>query len=143
MSVPEVEYTDELHAALIDFERQKANFVAAGIDAQMVVEFIDVVRRADAELIAARHTHRNSEFYPYYPESFQAEEDGLEDAEKLLRSPLPEVQEKDREIVHAFPPAGSGITPCCGRTPFELPRSERMTQVAKLVTCTGTAKPAT
>ena len=29
--------------------------------------------------------------------------------------------------VHACPPDGSGVTPCCGRTPFELPRTDRMT----------------
>jgi hypothetical protein len=38
--------------------------------------------------------------------------------------------------VHACPPDGSGLTPCCGRTPFELPRSEFMTTVPGRVTCT-------
>lgn len=39
------------------------------------------------------------------------------------------------ETVHASPPDGSGITPCCGRTPFELPRTDRMTQDPQDVTC--------
>lgn len=39
-------------------------------------------------------------------------------------------------IVHACPPEGSGLTPCCGRTPFELPYSDRMT-LTGLVTCVG------
>lgn len=39
---------------------------------------------------------------------------------------------------HATPPDGSGITPCCKRTPFELPRSEQMTDEQSLVTCVGT-----
>lgn len=39
--------------------------------------------------------------------------------------------------VHACPPVGSGVTPCCGRTPFELPRTDRMETDPELVTCTG------
>jgi hypothetical protein len=39
------------------------------------------------------------------------------------------------EVVHACPPDGSGLTPCCGRTPFELPRTDRMTDDPDMVTC--------
>ncbi|MGW7359431.1 hypothetical protein ACWGI0_23055 [Streptomyces sp. NPDC054802] len=39
-------------------------------------------------------------------------------------------------VIHACPPDGSGLTPCCGRTPFEIPRSEYMTTVPGRVTCT-------
>lgn len=39
--------------------------------------------------------------------------------------------------VHACPPDGSGLTPCCGRTPFELPRTDRMTVHLDRVTCGG------
>jgi hypothetical protein len=39
--------------------------------------------------------------------------------------------------VHRCPPDGSGITPCCGRAPFELPRWHRMTEDGSLVTCSG------
>jgi hypothetical protein len=39
--------------------------------------------------------------------------------------------------VHAAPPDGSGLTPCCERTPFELPRSDRLTSDAEQVTCTA------
>lgn len=39
--------------------------------------------------------------------------------------------------VHACPPEGGGLTPCCGRTPFELPSNERLTAHGELVTCTG------
>lgn len=42
------------------------------------------------------------------------------------------------ETVHAFPPQGSGLTPCCGRTPFELPPTDCMTAIPSLVTCTAT-----
>ncbi|MEW2424848.1 hypothetical protein AB0911_30410 [Streptomyces nigra] len=41
--------------------------------------------------------------------------------------------------VHECPPAGSGLTPCCGRPPFELPHSDRMTSESEDVTCAGAA----
>lgn len=44
---------------------------------------------------------------------------------------------EQRETVHACPPDGSGLTPCCGRTPFELPRTDRMTVHLDRVTCGG------
>lgn len=37
-------------------------------------------------------------------------------------------------VIHQCPPEGSGIMPCCGRTPFER-RSDRITVDPKLVTC--------
>lgn len=40
------------------------------------------------------------------------------------------------ETVHACPPDGSGLTPCCGRTPFELPLTDRMSSEAP-TTCPG------
>jgi hypothetical protein len=46
--------------------------------------------------------------------------------------------EAPREIVHGCPPDGSGVTPCCGRTPFELPLSDRISSEAP-VTCPGAA----
>jgi hypothetical protein len=39
------------------------------------------------------------------------------------------------EVTHACPPEGEGLTPCCGRTPFELPMTDRMTLDPALVTC--------
>lgn len=41
-----------------------------------------------------------------------------------------------KETVHGCPPDGSGLTPCCGRTPFELPRTDRISSEAP-VTCKG------
>lgn len=44
------------------------------------------------------------------------------------------------EVVHACPlPEHDGITPCCGRTLFELPRHHRITLLSGIVTCTGPA----
>lgn len=42
------------------------------------------------------------------------------------------------EVVHGCPPEGSGLTPCCGRTPFELPRTDRISSEAP-ITCPGPA----
>lgn len=39
------------------------------------------------------------------------------------------------EVIHGFPPTGSGLTPCCELTPFELPPTDRMTADPALVTC--------
>lgn len=39
------------------------------------------------------------------------------------------------ERIHGCPPEGSGVTTCCERTPFELPRTDRLTNDADAVTC--------
>ena len=39
------------------------------------------------------------------------------------------------ETVHACPPDGSGETPCCDRTPFELPATDRLSADPEFVTC--------
>lgn len=39
------------------------------------------------------------------------------------------------ETVHACPPEGSGVMPCCGRTPFEAPRIHRISSDPDAVTC--------
>lgn len=45
------------------------------------------------------------------------------------------------EVVHACPPDGGQRTPCCGETPFDLPRTDRVTDDPALVTC-GKPQPA-
>jgi hypothetical protein len=45
------------------------------------------------------------------------------------------------EVTHACPRSGESVTSCCGRTPFELLRTDRMTLDHALVTC-GAAGPA-
>lgn len=48
------------------------------------------------------------------------------------------------EVTHACPPGDAACTPCCGRTPFELPRTDRLTLDPSLVTCReDTAPPVT
>ena len=39
------------------------------------------------------------------------------------------------ETVHRCPPHGAYVTPCCGKTPFELPRTDRITSDPARVTC--------
>jgi hypothetical protein len=39
------------------------------------------------------------------------------------------------KVVHQTPPDGSGTMPCCGSTPFEVPRWHRMATDPTLVTC--------
>ena len=43
------------------------------------------------------------------------------------------------EIVHGCPPDGSGLTPCCGRTPFELPLGDRISSEAPITCATAPA----
>ena len=42
-------------------------------------------------------------------------------------------------VTHACPPDGSNVMPCCERTPFEVPRVDRMTLQPLAVSCTGAA----
>lgn len=58
----------------------------------------------------------------------------------VVRTITPPAAVSQPETVHACPPDGSGLTPCCGRTPFELPRTDRMSSEAP-VTCPGTVVP--
>ena len=41
------------------------------------------------------------------------------------------------EIVHACPLGGSGLMPCCGRTPFEVGPLARISENPEAVTCPG------
>lgn len=40
-------------------------------------------------------------------------------------------------LSHSCPTGDSGVMPCCGRTPFEVSRDDRMTLDESLVTCYG------
>lgn len=42
-----------------------------------------------------------------------------------------------RGVVHRCPTGDAATTPCCGRSPLELPRTDRLTEDAELVTCAG------
>ncbi|UUW88448.1 hypothetical protein [Pimelobacter simplex] len=41
------------------------------------------------------------------------------------------------DVVHLAPGKGSGVLGCCGRTPFEVPRGDRITTIAEESTCTA------
>lgn len=47
---------------------------------------------------------------------------------------------RKKEIIHLIPPIGSGIMPCCGKTPFDVPKTDRMTLDRAKVTCRLEAK---
>jgi hypothetical protein len=40
-----------------------------------------------------------------------------------------------KEVTHMCPPDSGGLMPCCGRTPFEVPETDRITATWDLVTC--------
>lgn len=41
----------------------------------------------------------------------------------------------DDATTHRCPPEGSGVMPCCNRTPFEVPSTDRITDDPERVTC--------
>lgn len=45
--------------------------------------------------------------------------------------------QKPPPVTHLQPPDGSGLTPCCGKTLFELPGTDKMTPDAEAATCTA------
>lgn len=45
------------------------------------------------------------------------------------------------EVTHRCPPEGEAVTPCCGRTPFELLPDGRLTVDDALVTCKVVERP--
>jgi hypothetical protein len=50
---------------------------------------------------------------------------------------LMEREIREGRTTHRCPPGDSGYTPCCDRSPFELPGTDRMTLDKTVVTCTG------
>jgi hypothetical protein len=46
-------------------------------------------------------------------------------------------RKRPAEVTHRCPAKGEFLMPCCGLTPYEVPRTDRMTLAAELVTCTG------
>ncbi|WP_309129463.1 hypothetical protein [Microbacterium sp.] len=43
---------------------------------------------------------------------------------------------EEGRLVHACPVNGSGVTGCCGKTLYEIPVTDRVTQNRHQVTCT-------
>jgi len=39
------------------------------------------------------------------------------------------------EVVHDCPRRGEQVTLCCGKSPFDLPRTDRLTEDPALITC--------
>jgi hypothetical protein len=80
---------------------------------------------------------------PFTPGFLQVQEmnDGLQEAlaeyYKDAESHIRALYDGLMETVHQSPDIGEYLTPCCGFTPYELPRNHRMTNDPDLVTCTG------
>lgn len=89
MNLPGIERTDELDEAIGELKELRTSLFVNGLDLEDFQELVAAVRKVDAEIVAGIHRHRITEFYPYFPESFQPEEDGYEAAEKWLRADLP------------------------------------------------------
>ncbi|MFE2045710.1 hypothetical protein ACFXAZ_33305 [Streptomyces sp. NPDC059477] len=80
----------------------------------------------DAELFGAAGAQRIREWVAWISKTVAA----------LPAAPAqPAKDAEKREVVHGCPPAGSVLTPCCARTPFELPRTDRLSTELALVTC--------
>lgn len=88
--LPELEKSEDLAEAIRDLKGLRTDFFINGLEMEHFRELVEAVRRVDAEIVSAIHERRVREMSPYYPESFQAEEDGYEAAEKWLRAALPE-----------------------------------------------------
>lgn len=48
---------------------------------------------------------------------------------------LAEERKRPAEVTHLCPPEGESLMPCCGHTPYEVPRTDRLAMDADLVTC--------
>lgn len=44
------------------------------------------------------------------------------------------------DVTHACPPVGSGLMPCCGRSPNEVPLWHRITLDDEFVTCASSGR---
>jgi hypothetical protein len=98
MSERKYNLTLELLEAVEDMVALRTDLFIAGIDLEQLEEFTERVRRVDLELVKARHARRDEEFYPYYPESYEAESEAYDEVKKLLSAPIPE-RPQEREGV--------------------------------------------
>ena len=70
--------------------------------------------------------------------------EGLEGKDVALRLSRgedgePVIAERHAIVTHLCPQDDGGLLPCCGMTPFEVPRSDKITEDKGLVTCGGDA----
>ena len=93
-----------------------------------------------------RHVVADGEGKPFRANGFRRVEKISRERGEWLVSRLSEIElgsksvwwwkrQKIDVITHQCPPNGSGIMPCCGRTPFDVPVYHRVTEDLSLVTC--------
>lgn len=99
MTLPEFMWTEGLVEALKEVEDARTDLFINGdahgneITLSDLDHFVELVRKADLELVKAREEHRDREFYPYYPTSYDGEQSGYEAVTELLEAPLPTAPE--------------------------------------------------
>lgn len=57
--------------------------------------------------------------------------------EDALRRAWRAAESRYGAVYHQCPEEGEAVMPCCGRTPFEVPRWHRLTLTPSLVNCKG------
>ncbi|MFF7946981.1 hypothetical protein [Streptomyces griseorubiginosus] len=98
-----------------------------------------LVRRVTSHITEAEYTPATEEedTQRREPHPTQADVDHAVAVLDRFQSQSTTDQERQaEEVVHGCPPDGSGLTPCCGRTPFELPLGDRISSEAP-TTCPG------
>lgn len=85
--------------------------------------------------VLARATHaQTSVCLVVYRDAAQTDAPTYADSPEGFEARFEPVEER---VTHACPPPGQAVTPCCGRTPFELPRTDRIALGPMVVTCQG------
>lgn len=80
----EIDDTVSLQVATDRMEAALASLKGAGAPQALVEELIDAVQARAAYLVLARKAHRDSELYPYFPESYGPESDAYDDVAQLV-----------------------------------------------------------
>jgi hypothetical protein len=114
-----------------------AHFDIAPPLAYAAVAYIDAgVAAAITGVVPSETVHPR---WPWSPDAWKPDADPVRNLEKAGALIAPKIDRlrgsRPPEVVHRTPPGDEALTPCCHRSPLELPRRDRMTNVAELVTC--------
>jgi hypothetical protein len=87
----------------------------------------------------ANHTPRRTVRVPddvWQPAQKKAATEGTNVSAVVNRGLVAYIEDETGSVIHACPVGDGALTPCCGKSPFELPGTSRMSVDASLVTCT-------
>jgi hypothetical protein len=76
--------TDGLQAATQQVKSALSALQAAGAPQDLVTRLVSAVQVRSVHLVLARKSLRDSELYPYFPESYEAESDAYDDVAQLV-----------------------------------------------------------